>query len=148
MLSLFYPSAINWMWNYCTYLGPFIASDGSKYDLGIFENSAAIVYGNEPGNYYSGELDLFSQQIHRPKDEAYEETRKRARMLGLYKKQIMEKKLSDLTLTELLLLHNNYIVSTDRGARYSLINKWDFEELEKELQKRLKQIKFQFEEYV
>lgn len=84
MLSLFFPSATNWMWNYCIYLGPFIASDGSKYDLGIHKDSAAIVFGNEPGDYYSGELHLFSQEIKRPKDEAYEETRKRAKMLNLY----------------------------------------------------------------
>lgn len=85
MLHLFYPSAIDWMWDYCIYLGPFIASDGSKFDLGIHKDAAAIVHGNEPGDYYSGELHLFSLSGTRPKDEAYEETRKRARMLGLYK---------------------------------------------------------------
>lgn len=83
MLQLFYPSAKDWMWNYCTYLGPFVASDGSKYDLGIYKDAAAIVDGNEPGDYFSGELHVFGFG-NRPKDAAYEETRRRASMLGLF----------------------------------------------------------------
>jgi hypothetical protein len=56
---LFYPSAKEWMWDYCIYLGPFTDSKGNNYDLGIYLGldsypSAAIVYGNEPGNYLSG----------------------------------------------------------------------------------------------
>ena len=68
------------MWNYCIYLGPFVASDGTKYDLGIYEDCAAIVFGNEPGDYYSGELNTFGFG-KRAKDEAYEETRKRSKFL-------------------------------------------------------------------
>jgi hypothetical protein len=58
---LYYPSAKEWMWNYCIYLGPFTNSRGNNYDLGIyinhdsiFEYSNATVYGNEPGQYSSG----------------------------------------------------------------------------------------------
>ena len=61
--SLYYPSAREWMWNYCIYLGPFTDSKENKYDLGIYINndsfieySNATVYGDEPGNYLSGEL--------------------------------------------------------------------------------------------
>lgn len=85
MLNLFYPTAAKWMWDYCTYLGPFVASNGEKFDLGIHKDSAAIVYGDNPGDYYSGELDIFGKGGRVGKDEAYEETRKRAAMLGLYK---------------------------------------------------------------
>lgn len=28
---LFYPSAVEWMWSYCTYLGPFTDSKGCNY---------------------------------------------------------------------------------------------------------------------
>lgn len=90
MLNLFYPSAIEWMWNYCIYLGPFVSSDGTKYDLGIHLNkhgrcpSAAIVYGDTPGNYKSGELNEFGFSGG-ANQEAYEETRKRAAFLNLYK---------------------------------------------------------------
>ena len=86
MNQLFYPSATNWMWNYCIYLGPFVASDGSEYDLGIYQNSAAIVYGNDPGDYISGDLNIFGLTVDNPVAEAYEETRNRAAMLGLFKK--------------------------------------------------------------
>lgn len=88
-LKLHYPSAIDWMWNYCIYLGPFTSSLGINYDLGIFINSdrfytsAAIVYGNKPGNYYSGDLNIFGFGVE-DRDEAYHETRKRAKSLNLY----------------------------------------------------------------
>jgi hypothetical protein len=60
---LYYPSAKEWMWNYCVYLGPYTDKVGNNYDLGIyintdsfFEYSNASVYGDEPGNYLSGVL--------------------------------------------------------------------------------------------
>ena len=45
--------------NYCLFLGGFIAPDGTKYDLYHYPNydfhySAAIVYGDDLGNYLSG----------------------------------------------------------------------------------------------
>lgn len=68
---LYYPSAREWMWNYCIYLGPFTDSNGENYDLGIhisyeeiFKNhhySNATVYGNEAGEYMSG--DFFGFEI-------------------------------------------------------------------------------------
>jgi hypothetical protein len=77
---LYYPSAKEWMWNYCIYLGPFTDSEGDNYDLGIFLNddvkSAAIVYGNKPGNYLSG--DNINRQM-----ECYQEMWRRARELKL-----------------------------------------------------------------
>jgi hypothetical protein len=58
---LYYPSAKEWMWTYCIYLGPYTDSRGKNYDLGIhinhdsfLEYSNATVYGDEPGNYSSG----------------------------------------------------------------------------------------------
>ena len=84
MTRLFYPSATTWMWTYCTYLGPFTDSEGKNFDLGVFGDSAAIVYGDRAGQYYSGELKDFGllPNVH---SEIYEETRKRAQYLGLYK---------------------------------------------------------------
>jgi hypothetical protein len=56
---LYYPSAREWMWNYCIYLGPFTDSKGANYDLGCLLNndnsiSNATVYGNNLGDYNSG----------------------------------------------------------------------------------------------
>jgi hypothetical protein len=78
---LFYPSAKEWMWDYCIYLGPFTDSKGNNYDLGIYLGSdsypsAAIVYGNEPGNYLSG-FNINSKR------ECYIETWRRAKELNL-----------------------------------------------------------------
>ena len=64
--KLNYPSATDWMWNYCTYLGPWEDKNGKKFDLGIHLNdnkfqpfSNATVYGHEPGEYLSGPLNVF-----------------------------------------------------------------------------------------
>jgi hypothetical protein len=61
--GLNYPEAINWMWDYCIHLGKYTASDGKKYDLGVYEHrgedvgvSYAIVFDNEPGSYISGTM--------------------------------------------------------------------------------------------
>jgi hypothetical protein len=86
-VKLFYPSAKEWMWSYCVYLGPFTDSKGSNYDLGIYMGdydafgyaSAAIVYGNEEGNYLSGTLRSDSEIEH------YQETYRRAKEIGLIK---------------------------------------------------------------
>jgi len=58
---LYYPSAKEWMWNYCIYLGPFTDSKKHNYDLGIYIDdhnyiSNATVYGDTPGEYLSGEI--------------------------------------------------------------------------------------------
>ncbi len=57
---LYYPSARDWMWHYCVYLGPYTDMYGDHFDLGIFINdnsiSNATVWGNEPGNYSSGHV--------------------------------------------------------------------------------------------
>ncbi len=80
---LFYPSAKEWMWSYCIYLGPFTDSEGENYDLGIYLDnykgkSAAIVYGDKPGNYLSGD------NINRDM-ECYQEMWRRAKELNLIK---------------------------------------------------------------
>jgi hypothetical protein len=78
---LYYPSGREWMWNYCIYLGPFTDSEGHNYDLGIYlgdEASAAIVYGDTPGDYLSG------GNINRDM-ECYEEMWRRAKQLNLIK---------------------------------------------------------------
>ncbi len=74
-----YPGADNWMWNRenNTFLGKF-EYEGKKYDLGVNVDSntgavsAAIVDGNEPGNYQSGALDNFIDN-----NPIYEETNRR-----------------------------------------------------------------------
>jgi len=68
---LYYPSAKEWMWDYCIYLGPFTDSKGYNYDLGIYIDhneemqmtfySNATVYGNEAGEYKSG--DFFGNEV-------------------------------------------------------------------------------------
>ena len=89
--ELFYPSALNWMWNYCTWLGKFTDSRGNNYDLGVFidddEVSAAIVAGNEPGDYYSGDITNRSEKSKEfdPYEEKYKETYRRAKMNNLIK---------------------------------------------------------------
>jgi hypothetical protein len=89
-VTLFYPSAREWMWDYCIYLGAFTTSNGHEYDLGIRIGSeskgvsAAIVYGDTIGNYISGDLDHFGHDGG-ISQEYYDETRKRASALGLYK---------------------------------------------------------------
>lgn len=84
-VELYYPSAREWMWDYCIYLGPFTSSTGDKYDLGAFKDGnagycAAIVYGDTPGNYISGELDMFNPNKD---NELYNEVEKRLKALGL-----------------------------------------------------------------
>ena len=78
---LYYPSAREWMWDYCIYLGPYTCPDGHKYDLGIYigndEMSAAIVFGNRPGDYSSGPITSTSPE--------YVETIRRAKLLELMK---------------------------------------------------------------
>lgn len=88
--KLFYPSAKNWMWDYCMYLGPFADSEGKNYDLGILlknnlgGQSAAIVYGDTPGNYISGEFKKFNRD---KKSELYNEVEKRAKALGVWNEE-------------------------------------------------------------
>ena len=59
----FYPEAISWMWNYCLPLGKF-THNNVNYDLGVYVHgndvSFAVVYGNEPGSYLSGDIDMYS----------------------------------------------------------------------------------------
>ena len=84
---LYYPSAREWMWDYCIYLGPFTDSKGDNYDLGIYIKidvklkyysvSNASVYGDKPGEYFSG---IF------PKSEVYIEALRRAKLLGIVRK--------------------------------------------------------------
>ena len=87
---LYYPSAKEWMWNYCIYLGPFTDSEGHNYDLGIhiredkepgsvLHASNASVYGNEPGNYLSGTLKEYGEWIN----EIHVEVVRRAKLLNL-----------------------------------------------------------------
>lgn len=92
---LYYPSAIDWMWDYCIYLGPYTDSDGNKYDLGVYVRkgysnfpdhsvSLAAVYGNESGQYLSGPLIKFID------DELYQEAAIRAAKHGLLPSELIE----------------------------------------------------------
>jgi hypothetical protein len=83
---LYYPSAKEWMWTYCIYLGPYTDSKGNNYDLGIYINhdsfleySNATVYGNEPGNYLSGTLKEYGEWMN----EIHIEVVRRAKLLNL-----------------------------------------------------------------
>lgn len=78
-----YPSALEWMWNYCVSLGKYTCPRGHNYDLGIWIDqrgclSDATVYGNEPGNYSSGDL---SYRVNTD-NPVTQEVMRRARELG------------------------------------------------------------------
>ena len=84
-----FPSADTWMWDYCTFLGQYTNKNGDNFDLGILletkenhinEFSFAIVYGNRPGSYISGQY-----QSNRENADFILETVKRARVLKLIK---------------------------------------------------------------
>lgn len=88
-VDLYYPGARGWMWDYCVYLGGYTDSSGKEYDLGIYVHpceyskkgvSAAIVYGNNEGDYLSGE---WVEDDECWNSEVYKETWRRARVLGL-----------------------------------------------------------------
>ena len=80
-LNFFYPGAKDWMWNYCIPMGKFTDSYGNNYDLGFYISdyntiSAAIVYGDTPGHYISGDL-----RFNNPDEfEHYIELKKRIRV--------------------------------------------------------------------
>jgi hypothetical protein len=83
--NLNYPSAIEWMWDYCTYLGDYVDKYGEHWDLGILirpqghfqGHSNASVYGDTPGNYKSGEFSMFDGEV-------YAEVEKRAKAHGIW----------------------------------------------------------------
>ena len=87
-VKLHYPSAREWMWDYCVYLGSWTDSEtGKNYDLGIWfgdddnDVAGAIVDGNDPGDYFSPCFRKYSiEKIKRP---VYLETLRRARELNL-----------------------------------------------------------------
>lgn len=104
--DFFYPAATSWMWNYCVPLGKYTDSCDRNYDLGILLNeypSAAIVYGNEPGQYNSHELqnyfkitetpELVQSPMYKEYAEKYIETIQRAKKLGLI--EIVEEDFGD-----------------------------------------------------
>lgn len=87
---LYYPSAREWMWEYCMYLGPFTDSKDINFDLGVFiqkwdnssvKYSSAIVYGDTPGDYISGEFRIFGGEGAR---EEVVETIRRCKELNLF----------------------------------------------------------------
>ena len=85
-VPLFYPSAREWMWNYCMYLGPYTDSKGTNFDLGVYfkngkVNSFAIVDGNNPGDYFSGDFRDFDRGSYRR--ECYTEAARRIKELNL-----------------------------------------------------------------
>lgn len=85
-VKLHWPEARGWMWDYCVYLGGYTHQEkGTNYDLGVYVDldgslSAAIVFGNEPGSYMSGDLNGFIEAFGHP---AYVETLRRAKEIGL-----------------------------------------------------------------
>ncbi len=86
----FFPGADEWMWNHCIFLGKFTDSSGQNFDLGIHDDgdryiSAAIVDGNEPGDYFSGPLTNRPTRKNDVYDEKYRETLKRAIEAGYIK---------------------------------------------------------------
>jgi hypothetical protein len=64
-VKMHFPKAKYWMWNYCVFLGPYYDPIAEKkYDLGLYfgpdGTSFAIVYGDDPGDYLSGDIKLHS----------------------------------------------------------------------------------------
>ena len=64
----YYPKADQWMWYYCTFLGKYSAPNDEEFDLGIFISkngyvSFAIVHSDEPGDYFSGSVERFANDI-------------------------------------------------------------------------------------
>lgn len=93
--KLTYPSATEWMWNYCIYLGPFTLNNGDVYDLGVCIKSKeygvrhislAAVFGNEPGDYLSGPLTVFATPEE--SDCPYIEAARRCKAMGILDKSI------------------------------------------------------------
>lgn len=96
-LNKFYPSANEWMWNYCIFLGKFTDKKGRNYDLGIYMTftfdkeldykncSGAIVHGNEAGDYASGDMSYSTDRWNNNPSffQKYIETFKRAKAKGL-----------------------------------------------------------------
>ena len=84
-VKLNYPEARDWMWDYCVYLGPF----NKKYDLGVYVHpegdlSAAVVYGNRPGEYISGEEKCYNRNNLKSNSSiACREAFRRAHLIGL-----------------------------------------------------------------
>lgn len=110
-IKLNYPSAREWMWNYCLYLGPYTSSQGNKYDLGAHYDgncwSAAIVFGDEPGDYLSGDFDIPRNSSRK---EIYTEVESRLENLNL----LPSKKIT------LLPLRSNYY-----GTKFSVEDKFN-----------------------
>ena len=100
-MDFFYPEAKDWMWNYCLPLGKFTDSRGRNYDLGVYINdddvptnmriSAAIVFSNEAGDYYSGSViergnvkyNINETDVVAQYEEKFIETLKRCKALGI-----------------------------------------------------------------
>jgi len=88
---LYYPSAREWMWNYCMYLGPYTDSKGNNFDLGVYfrdgkVNSFAVVHGNNPGDYFSWDFRDFGDFNRGSyKRECYIEVARRVKELNLIK---------------------------------------------------------------
>lgn len=97
--NLYYPSAMDWMWNYCIYLGPYTDGNGINYDLGIYISdlvaqddhgvSLAAVYGNQPGTYLCGPLEQYVRDKY-DFNEIYREAARRAAARGLLPSELIE----------------------------------------------------------
>lgn len=83
-----YPN--NPIWTYCIFLGKYWDYEScTDYDLGVYisphesvgEISAAIAFGERPGDYLSGELSCYIRMDNCKLE--YHETIKRARAWGL-----------------------------------------------------------------
>ena len=78
-----FPAANVWMWTYCEWLGSFKDENGDLYDLGLYigekQISYAIVYGNIPGDYISGQIYLTEE------DDVLQECVNRGLAMGFFK---------------------------------------------------------------
>jgi hypothetical protein len=79
----FYPG--HHVWSYSTFLGKFTDSEGNNFDLGIYLDKSgtcdATVHSNDPSDYSSGEINLYTSlaTVREFKKEVY----RRARILNL-----------------------------------------------------------------
>lgn len=87
---LFWPAHREHIWTYCIYLGPYTSPENQNYDLGIYISpkdmsvqtvSAAITFGNDPHEYFSGPIDHIGGWESNPQ---YKETYQRAMALKLH----------------------------------------------------------------
>lgn len=81
-VPLYWPNAINWMWDQAIFMGSYKDKHGDEYDLGVIKNSEGTVLIAVAGNRF-GNYDSFNaiEGVSDCRDECI----KRAKALGFIK---------------------------------------------------------------